>query len=167
MKIQRAWVPVILVAAIGCEEAAQQDPMGIDVAFNSSPVVGRINGHGSTGIDLTNLDASNLDISEAAIEFDDGTVRGRLNIIGGAGGPVAQIVSPSGLIDFWCINVEDSVLDIPGFLFNLYVKDVGDGKTSFDEISLEAGIGVTCTTNPEPTDPFIPLISGNFRSSTA
>ena len=73
---------------------------------------------------------------------------------------------PSGAFDFWCINVErtDTGPQSGEQRINFYIRDVGDGKTTFDQFQATSSIGGDCTTFPAPLEPFLTFTEGDFRS---
>ena len=78
-----------------------------------------------------------------------------------AGGPVFQIVPPSATSDHWCIAAHRD--DGPGNEM-LYIRDVGDGKTTFDQFSFTSTFApADCTTFPDPFQ-YLTLDTGDFHS---
>jgi hypothetical protein len=75
------------------------------------------------------------------------------------------VVPPASGSQTWCITVRRSDVD-PGFPQNAnwYIRDVGDGKTSFDQISFVTGSAetVNCQTYPDTPGGWITLTNGNF-----
>jgi len=81
---------------------------------------------------------------------------------GCAGGPVFQIVPPSATSDHWCIAAHRD--DAPGNNVMLYIRDVGDGKTTFDQFSFTSTFApADCTTFPDPFQ-YLTLDTGDFHS---
>jgi hypothetical protein len=79
--------------------------------------------------------------------------------------PVVQLVQPSTAYPWWCVNAADYLP--PDWHVLFYVKDVGEGRTSFDEISVFIGQSADCLVTPAPVDePFDPLDSGDFVGKT-
>ncbi len=113
-------------------------------------------GSGSTG-------PGGLTLTMAAFLLTTGTATGASTLAGGASGPVIQVVPPSGTNNFWCISVART--DAPGNTVNWYIRDIGNGVTSFDQISFVTGLSgtVNCTLIPTPLGVFLTLTSGNFR----
>jgi hypothetical protein len=55
-----------------------------------------------------------------------------------------------------------------GFNVLWYIKDIGNGLTSFDQVGGAGGFGISCASNPAPTSndtPFETVVSGNFWTS--
>lgn len=78
---------------------------------------------------------------------------------------VVGIVPPYGTIDHWCINglvTSEPVLEGYNLLF--YLLDVGDGETTFDELALEGGFGVTCGDIPVPVNEFETVTFGDYTT---
>jgi hypothetical protein len=109
----------------------------------------------------------------SAIVLQDGSVVGHSNLVGkdcmpggdcDAIGPVLQVVPPSYPRDFWCITVERTeAAAVDDLRINWYIRDVGDGRVSFDEYSIKTDVGVDCSLFPDPSQPLFPLLSGDFR----
>lgn len=77
-------------------------------------------------------------------------------------GNVVELVAPSATYDHWCVNV--ALDETPGFNALLYVRDVGDGQTTVDELGIGGNFGATCVQYPTPGFGFLfPLISGDFN----
>jgi hypothetical protein len=96
-----------------------------------------------------------------------GYSRGSLGFPQIAIGPVVQVVPPSGAVDYWCINVRPTNVDpsVGDMRLNWYIRDVGDGRSSFDQVTLHPmDVGVDCTTFPNVSGVFETLRSGDFRS---
>lgn len=94
-------------------------------------------------------------------------VTGHISVAGGATGPVVQLVPPGNdACGCWCINARRTDVG-PGagdHRENVYIRDVGDGITTFDQFALVSGIGIDCSF---PTDglQFLTLREGDFKSS--
>jgi hypothetical protein len=117
-----------------------------------------VNGHATTG-------AGGWDLTVHATLRPDGSAHGFTRLVGGATGPVVQVVPPAGARDFWCINVVRTDVGIPGdFRINWYIRDVGDGKTTFDQFQFTSTIGQTCTTLPDPAGGFLSFTQGDFKT---
>src|SRR5438874_13407624 len=87
-----------------------------------------IHGQGSTG-------PGGYDLTMDAVLTPNGSAHGQATLVGGATGPVVQVVPPSGAIDAWCINVKRTDTDPASGdqRINWYIRDTGDGVTSFDQ----------------------------------
>jgi hypothetical protein len=77
----------------------------------------------------------------------------------GATGPIVEITKPAGAQDYYCINVQRTDGDAAGQPINFYIRDVGDGVTTFDQWSFLSGLNVTCA---DPPQQFITARSGNI-----
>jgi hypothetical protein len=74
-------------------------------------------------------------------------------------------VPPNDLRDHWCINVEVSNSEpLEGFNLLWYIRDVGDGQTSFDEFGQSGGFGATCASVPDPSGAFRPVYRGDIKT---
>ncbi|MDP1689587.1 MAG: hypothetical protein Q8L52_00030 [bacterium] len=82
-----------------------------------------------------------------------GTVRGEA-VLDNEYGPVVELVSPSGIIDYWCIHYIRENTNEDVFLF---VKDISFA----DQFSLTGGQGANCA-NSQPSVNFQPVDTGNF-----
>ena len=79
-------------------------------------------------------------------------------------GPVLQAVAPDDPRDFWCITVRRTeAAALPDLRINWYIRNTGNGRTSFDEVSFRTDFGMDCELFPDPSQPFRPLVSGDFR----
>jgi hypothetical protein len=118
-----------------------------------------IAGKGSTGL-------GGLELQMAANLLPNGGASGHSRLTGGATGNVVQVVPPSALIDYWCINVQRTDTDpaLGDQRINWYIRDVGDGKTTFDQISFVSSIGGDCTTFPTALGVFLPLTDGDYKA---
>lgn len=84
----------------------------------------------------------------------------------GVRGNVVEVVPPSDAYQYWCITMAPQApAEIQGVNVLVYIKNSGDGKTAFDEVSIDAGAGYTCAANPVPALEFIPAIQGDFKES--
>jgi hypothetical protein len=88
-----------------------------------------------------------------------------------ASGYVLEVVPPSTEVDYWCISVRRT--DVPEggagpSNVNWYVRDIGDGVTTFDEVSLLTGSAdsINCSgvrrTTPEL---LFPVTEGDFQGN--
>src|SRR5262245_4845277 len=76
---------------------------------------------------------------------------------------VDQLVPPSQATDFFCLSG-----DVAGAgRANLYVRDIGDGTTTFDQWTLAASATVPCDSLPDPGPVWLTLDSGDFQTSIA
>jgi hypothetical protein len=90
-----------------------------------------------------------------------------------AEGPVMAVVPPASGSHTWCITVRRSDVDT-GFPQNVnwYIRDVGDGRTSFDQISFVTGYAettgsaeaVNCQTFPDTPGSWVTLTKGDFKA---
>ena len=119
----------------------------------------QLTGQASTGVGGWNLTLSaNLSATDAT---------GFASLLGGATGPITQIIPPTDdPASFWCINiVRTDTLPISGNQrTNFYVRDIGDGITSFDQFAVVSGIGIDCSF-PTRDLHFIPMVEGNFTTN--
>src|SRR5713226_4288194 len=115
-----------------------------------------IHGKGSTG-------PGGYDLALAANSLPNGSAAGHSRLVGGATGPVVQVVPPSGARDFWCVTIRrtDTGDGSGDQRINWYVRDIGDGGTTFDQISFVTSIGGDCTTFPSPLGVFLTLTAGD------
>ena len=98
----------------------------------------------------------------------DGSVEGQVNIGNpGPGSPafiddgkVAELRPPISEGDWWCMSGQFPSSQ-PGFNFLVYVRDIGDGVTSFDEFAA-VGLRETCASRPTPIFGVSELDGGNF-----
>jgi Baseplate J-like protein len=150
-----------LVMLAGVEQGIQQATLTTKDLLQRS--VGevrsvRVAGKGSTGPGGHNL-------TILAYLLPDGSAAGHAHLAGGATGDVVRVVPPSGTRDFWCINVKRTDTDPKSGdqRINWYIRDVGDGETTFDEISYVTSMGeATC---PDPTGAWLTLTEGDFQAS--
>ena len=117
-------------------------------------------GRGSTG-------PGGYDLTVSVNLLPDGSATGYAHFVGGATGDVIGVEPPSEERDFWCINVRrtDTSTNSGDQRVNIYIRDVGDGRTTFDQISFVTSIGGDCGRFPDPPGVWIPLIEGDFRAS--
>ncbi len=121
----------------------------------ASPATG-IAGRGSNGPnDLTPMVTAQLTPSGVHGQFS-------LCRLGCANGRVFQIVPPSATSDHWCIAAHRD--DAPGSNEMLYIRDVGDGRTTFDQWNAISTFAPgDCTTFPD-TLVWLTLVSGDFHA---
>src|SRR5215208_5255736 len=95
----------------------------------------------------------------------DGSATGYASVTGAPTARVVQVVPPSGTRDFWCINVE---FPTATERINFYIRDIGDGITSFDQIHVAAPGPVeqeiTCASAPDPSELTTPP-KGDFKAT--
>lgn len=113
------------------------------------------------------LNENGEEVALGALKYSDGTVAGFASGVnpGTLNGPVVELVPPHGAFDFWCANM--AVANVPefqGFNFLWLIRDLGNGKSSFDQLATNGGFGLTCAAGPG--GPFAPVVSGNFRGTT-
>lgn len=74
-----------------------------------------------------------------------GQVGGVATLALGPTGPVREIRPPGDGRDYYCVNIERE--ETPGLRANFYLRDIGDGITTFDRILVIAGDpDLTCST---------------------
>jgi hypothetical protein len=151
------------------------------ILFAAGPVMGKpqpsrvawIQGTGDCGYGCLFLDVkANL--------FKDGSSTGSVQCgtepsrySGCAEGPVIAVAPPASGSHTWCITARRSDVD-PGFPQNVnyYVRDVGNGRTPFDDIGTITGGAeptrsvepVNCQTYPDSRGEWIPLTHGDFEA---
>jgi hypothetical protein len=79
--------------------------------------------------------------------------------------PVVDIVPPSATFAHWCIGVPHPDVAGGDYIVLFYIRDVGDGVSSFDEIAAGGDFGATCATFPAPISGFQPLLQGDYKTS--
>ena len=123
----------------------------------AAPRVRILSGQGSTG-------PGGYDLTIVVVLLPGNRVRGFTYLVGGATGHVVQAVPPSGQRDFWCINVKriDTDPNQGDQRINWYIRDVGDGVSSFDQISYITSIGGNCDRFPDPSGVWLTLTQGDF-----
>jgi Baseplate J-like protein len=149
-----------LVMLAGVEQGVQQVRLttgDLQRIVGELPTL-RLAGKGSTG-------PGGLDLTISARRAADGSVSGYAHRVGGATGEVVGIVPPADDRGFWCINVRltDTGTNSGDQRINWYVRDTGDGRTSFDEISYVTSIGGDCERFPAPTGSWLRLVEGDFQ----
>jgi len=122
-------------------------------AYSASPL--RMNGHGVIN--------EFRELNFAAIEHKDGSTKGYVTFPGGLSGPVVELVAPSETYDHWCVGFEER--SIANYNVLVYVRDIGDGQTTFDEVAFRDGFGINCVDSPTPAGSFTALDSGDYQSS--
>ena len=101
--------------------------------------------------------------------LSDGSATGYAGFAGNYNetGRVLQVAPPSDTRDFWCINVEHSQsVPYEGWRYNYYIRDIGDGITSFDQLRFISGPGLDCTTPPDVLVGWSHLAEGDDFKST-
>lgn len=94
----------------------------------------------------------------------DGVVNGQVVSPAGIMGPVVELVPPPGSDNAWCVNISVTNLgEIEGFNVLVFLRDIGDGRSTFDEINFKGGFGIDCSESP--ILPWETVTSGNFRTS--
>jgi hypothetical protein len=76
-------------------------------------------------------------------------------------GEVTELVPPSGTNPYWCVSVPWS--EQPTFVALVYIRDSGDGQSSFDEIAAEGDFGASCAQYPTPNFGTYSLSKGDFK----
>jgi hypothetical protein len=122
------------------------------------PVEG-IGGWGSTGPDAQ-------DLTLVAARVPNAPAFGHSHLHGGATGTVAEIVPQSSGQDYWCVNVKRTDTGTPAEdqRINWFIRDVGDGVSTFDQISYITGMAITCTSQPKPTGAWLTLKQGDYKT---
>jgi len=153
----------LLLAAAACRDNVLSPSFGLapNVAASATSGTGAVGlvGRGTTG-------PGGLDLFMAAIATPNGSAHGESRLRGGATGHVIQVVPPAGARNFWCINIRRTDVG-PAFgdqRINWYIRDVGDGSATFDQISFVTSIGGDCLTFPGPPSVFLTLTQGNFKA---
>lgn len=152
------WLGLAVVAVLtsSCATEGTLEPIPGFVASRAGGAAG-IHGNGSTG-------PGGYDLTMSAHLTGNGSAHGSSTLVGGATGSVVQVVPPSGMRDFWCVTVQRTDVD-PSLnaLINWYIRDAGDGKTTFDQISFVSSLGGDCTTYPDALGSYLALTSGDFK----
>ena len=100
-----------------------------------------------------------------ATRHTDGRVTGVWVVPDARIGSPVEVVAPSDQYDWWCVNtVVENEPNLEGFNIIIYVRDIGNGLTRFDELGTSGGFGINCTSNPSPSRLFQPLQQGDFRT---
>ncbi len=103
-------------------------------------------------------------LSLAAYLLPDGSATGYAGVPGWKTGRVVQVVPPSGTKDFWCINVEYPTSHLQT---NFYIRDIGDGIASFDQIQVESRtVEVDCAALSDPPGEWMTLTDGDDFKAT-
>lgn len=105
------------------------------------------------------------DITAVGVQLSSSSVVGHFHIYAGATGPVIQVVPPSSSRDFWCLNILRTDTDLPPSpkqYLSFYIRDVGDGITTFDQVWFITGFAVDCTIDP-PSNGWLTLSAGDFK----
>lgn len=124
------------------------------------PRVVKVNGQGHT-----NAGDYDVSVSNAMLK-GNGSASGTFTSSVLPGSPtvtVDQLVPPSQVSGFFCLSGVVS----SGGRANLYIRDIGDGTSTFDQWQLAAGPTVTCDSNPDPGPNVLTLDSGDFQTSVA
>ena len=132
---------------------------GFRSAAQTAPPLLTLTGQGTTGPGGYNLAIS--------AQVTTNGVTGYANLVGGAAGPVVQIVPPANdSCGCWCINVRRTDVSPagPDYRINWYIRDTGDGITNFDQIAFISSIGGDCSTFPTDGLLFVPLVEGDFKA---
>jgi hypothetical protein len=119
-------------------------------------------GRGSTG-------PGGFDLTISARLLPDGSATGYAHLAGGARGEVVGVQPPVFAPpdyygqDFWCVSVRrtDTAPRSGEERVNFYVRDLGDGKTAFDQISAPK-TAQECDWSPRP---WLTLVEGDFRAT--
>ena len=93
---------------------------------------------------------------------------GYVRLEGGASGPIVQVVPPGNdPCGCWCLNVKrtDTLPPDGDQRINIYVRDTGDGITTFDQFSFITSIRGDCNTFPTAELFFLSLSQGDFQST--
>jgi hypothetical protein len=95
---------------------------------------------------------------------------GYVRLVGGASGPVVQVVPPGNdPCGCWCLNVKrtDTLPSDLDARLNVYVRDTGDGITTFDQFTLISSIGGDCNTFSTAEIFFLTFSQGDFQGKVA
>ena len=157
----KLWQAVLVTGAVFGLAACGESPFSPDdlvPAFSLQAPV-RLTGAASS-------ETFNVRLVLAVIETRNG-VRGLSTIPTTTNTPnVIQLVPPSGTRDYWCVTTDLSgEIGIPDFHQNWHIRDVGDGITSFDEFEDVGGVGINCTSHPDPDESFKAFDQGDFKGS--
>ena len=134
--------------------------IGLNVAAQGSQPFLTIAGQGGTGPGGWNLTL------DARLGSDGAS--GHSALLGGAAGPVVQVVPPSDdPCGCWCINIKRTDVGPRDGdqRQNIYIRDIGDGITSFDQMSFITSIGGDCSSFATSGLFFLTLGSGNFQAT--
>ncbi|OHB22936.1 MAG: hypothetical protein A2939_02165 [Parcubacteria group bacterium RIFCSPLOWO2_01_FULL_48_18] len=84
---------------------------------------------------------------------------------GGRAGDVLEVVPPNATYDHWCVNA--ALVEVDGFNVQIYVRDIGDGRSAFDQVAFQGSFNTSCTTSPapEPEAEFQSLLGGDFKTT--
>lgn len=86
--------------------------------------------------------------------------------VGCARGAPFQLVLPSAGRDFYCVAIHRA--DAPGNDMAFYIRDSGNGLTSFDAYSWVSGLsGTDCSRFPDPPGAWIALRYGDYVATSA
>ena len=151
-----------LVMLAGVEQVVQQIRLTRKELLTQNSVARPItfSGRGSTG-------RGGYDLTISVRLLPDGSATGYAHLAGGAPGDVVQVDPPREDKDFWCINVRRTDTG-PGSgdqRINWYIRDIGDGITTFDEIAFLTSIGEDCTRYPDQPGVWLTLTEGDFQAS--
>lgn len=89
-----------------------------------------------------------------------GQVDGVATLALGPTGPVREIRPPGDGRDFYCVNIERD--GTPGLRANFYIRDVGDGVTTFDQAAVFAGDPELTCSNGTPPASFPDGVAGDI-----
>ena len=131
---------------------------GWDASLEAAPMFG-LEGQGTTGPGGWNL--------TIAAQVSASGATGFAHLLGGVTGPVTEIIPPTDDPgSFWCFNIlRTDTLPVDGDQrANIYIRDIGDGITTFDQVSFVSGIGVHCSSYPTDNLFFLPLVQGDFKA---
>jgi len=138
----------------GGQQAREPEERRLPAWFRITVIFGR----GTTG-------PGGYDLELFAALSPGGANLGYAYLVGGARGPIVGMRRPSDARDFWCLNVARTDV-VPGPVdarTNWYIRDIGDGQTTFDEISFISSLGGDCATFPDPTGTWLALTAGDFK----
>lgn len=76
-------------------------------------------------------------------------------------GTIDQIMPPSGDRDYFCIS--GPISTGTGERMNIYIRNSGNGRTSFDQWQMAAGTAANCQAFPDQLAPWLTLDSGDFK----
>ncbi|OHB22938.1 MAG: hypothetical protein A2939_02175 [Parcubacteria group bacterium RIFCSPLOWO2_01_FULL_48_18] len=80
-------------------------------------------------------------------------------------GTVTEVVPPNEMYDHWCVNV--ALVEIDGFNVQIYVRDIGDGRSAFDQVAFQGSFNTSCATSPVPEAgvEFVTVSQGDFKAA--
>ena len=149
---------VLSLAVLACSET----PTNPELPISSQPPPNLM--AGGIGISGTGTNAG-LNLTVTARLAPDGSTNGVIRRIFAPPVLVADIVPPSGGVDYWCVSGPNPFAPAIS-ASNVYIRDIGDGKSTFDEVAV-AGIQdrstPDCSHSFDPTPHFRTLSQGDYK----